>query len=357
MKRRVLYGFYLLVLIANLSKCVYAQTGDSKLNESYLRVNMAVPDNPAFKALGTSDIQLLRPSTPKELALTLSQFYKGSQFIIPTYFGIEIAPYRLATNARPLTDLRKYLEYRSIKSSRLSVGAVRGLNQSAISQLSLGYRITIVHENYDRIYDELKNAVNNQLNNHLFCLKKLNITEIQYVADSALKEACDHCEEETRLKENSAPFKDKARWNKGIHDVALSMLWNAKDTLVKTLKSKSFHAWYTAGFSLNTTWAQLLVGANFNYNFQPETQNPWNFLPAAQLFIGANEYKGFIEVQNRFSSDTSSFYLGTGTEISLLNGVWLQLHLGVVKDWNQNQQSRFVSNFDLKFTLPEKKKE
>ena len=63
-----------------------AQVVDDSLL-STARLNIAVPEIPAFKALGIDPSNILRPSDIKSIALMISDFNSGGSFIIPKSFS------------------------------------------------------------------------------------------------------------------------------------------------------------------------------------------------------------------------------------------------------------------------------
>ena len=55
---------------------------DSSVLEK-VKLGFAIPDIPAFKALGLDPSNILRPSEAKQLALTVGSFRNEGNFIIP----------------------------------------------------------------------------------------------------------------------------------------------------------------------------------------------------------------------------------------------------------------------------------
>ena len=68
MKGRFLLTGFAIALMFNEG---IAQAPDSTLTEKYL-LDFVVPDIPAFKALGTDPINILRPADPKKLQYTFT---------------------------------------------------------------------------------------------------------------------------------------------------------------------------------------------------------------------------------------------------------------------------------------------
>ncbi len=63
------------------------------------------PDSPAFVLLGVSPTQIQRPTTPKELAASLSSFVTaGGSITVPNNLALEVAPYWLWSHSRLTSD-------------------------------------------------------------------------------------------------------------------------------------------------------------------------------------------------------------------------------------------------------------
>src|SRR6187455_1012027 len=98
---------FLLLTMAASSIVSFSQDIDS-LTLSHLRVNFTVPDMPAFKTLGTDPSNLLKPSTPQALAVSLSTFVQNTELIVPDGFAIEISPALLLNSNKTLEHLSAY---------------------------------------------------------------------------------------------------------------------------------------------------------------------------------------------------------------------------------------------------------
>lgn len=82
-----------------LSLCAQAQP-----SQPTSVTEMMVPDSPAFVVLGATPTEIQRPTTLKELGITIGQsFTDGTSLAIPEDFALEITPYWLFGGGRDLT--------------------------------------------------------------------------------------------------------------------------------------------------------------------------------------------------------------------------------------------------------------
>jgi len=125
----------------------YAQDVDS-LAFGDLKLNFVVPDMPAFKALGTEPSTILRPSTPKALAVSLSEFYDAQKIVLPKAFAMEVSPALLWNANKKEVELKKYRERACINSFRLSLGT------SSDTSISPSGRVMALVLNIKQIWHE-----------------------------------------------------------------------------------------------------------------------------------------------------------------------------------------------------------
>ena len=87
----LLFSLHLVCFSQSDKDSFVLKKADSAVLEK-VKLGFAVPDIPAFKALGLDPSNILRPSEAKELALTLGSFRSDGDFIIPKNMAVEIAP-------------------------------------------------------------------------------------------------------------------------------------------------------------------------------------------------------------------------------------------------------------------------
>ncbi|MBL6446321.1 hypothetical protein JMN32_08375 [Fulvivirga sp. 29W222] len=361
----------LIVLLCAYWSSISAQISpeDTTLVKNF-RLNFAIPDLPAFKIMGTNPSNILRPSSPKALAAMVSDFGKGGQVILPSSFAAEIAPYILL-KSNSLT-LREYDNNSELYSLRISIGTQRDPANDITTNLALGARMTLIDDGdlkndkqyRQQLFDLLDQKVQAKDAYQLEYLKQNNFTA-QEVAEKASLEQQQENYVNQQLKRDydaaidslNTAYKEK-NWNKKKLDVAVAVLGTSPDSLAKDTKFNKFSVWATYGTPLGQH-GQLLLGWNFNYvsgNIEGGDSYTTNSI-ASRIYGGENKYKGFLELQYERDENLGAnmYFANLGGEFLIMDGVWGNISAGLERNWTDNE-SHFASNFDIKFTIPEKLK-
>lgn len=391
-----------LLTAALLALGMKAQNVDS-LTLSELKLNFVVPDIPAFKTLGTDPTNLLRPSTPKALAVSMSQFYNDRKVVIPKAFAMELSPALLISASKhTLRELQTYQKHAVINSLRISLGSSNDTNITTSGRsMSLGLRITPINKGDMQTDKAFLQEVSNHL--HLFVLTEdslrrqfaqanidsvkrwagssdPNIHNIDNVVDwddalyeklrsdslwlkkyNTFKTGIKSFDFDKWLAAEKEAYK-KRNWNATKLDFAAAAMGSSPDSLVKSVRFKRADVWATLALRAGKN-GQLLIGLNGTVykdlkDTVRSTMNKDYYLLSVPLryLLGTNRVKGFAEAQYQYGSSgkgTSSLYCNLGTELNIVDGFWLNFTGGVKSDLNTGVTS-FVSSLNLKMTLPEK---
>jgi hypothetical protein len=128
-----------ILLLILLPLIFLGQSPPESLAKTY-KLNFAIPDYPAFKALDTEPSNILRPSSNQSFGFISSEALNNRLLTIPKSFAVEINP-MLLMNMNSMR-LETYQNNYSWMNSRISLGAIRdSLNTT---KLSLGYRISLI---------------------------------------------------------------------------------------------------------------------------------------------------------------------------------------------------------------------
>jgi hypothetical protein len=117
----------------------------------------AVPDLPAFNALGTEPINLLRPSTAKNISITANEFYDGKNIIIPKAFAVEFSPVSMIKGKK--LQLADYQKCPALYNTRISIGTFR--DSLKTSRVAFGIRTTLIDKGNPKSDESLKKLFNN----------------------------------------------------------------------------------------------------------------------------------------------------------------------------------------------------
>lgn len=373
MKRKFLFiiGLYLLN-----NTIIQGQEAKINIPKSKFGVDMAVPDIPAFKAISFDPSTILRPSTAREFSMVLPQFYSRNGATLPSSFAMEIAPFKMFNSRTPIT-LEKYHKNSVINSLRLSLGTNRDSTekQPKATQISFGLRINMIDKgelNADPLFLEEESKLMTQRTQDELKLEDafkkehgLNIADKipnslanefdQYKKDNLPLES----EEIVLLEELKKRYKEKY-WNAERWDVAVALAGRSQDEYFNNFGFKKLSFWTTYAFPVKE-WAQIAAGYNAAFNkdvlVAEAPVSYWQQSFNLRGYGGNNRLKGFLEGQYRTKelNSSHSFLLISGAEYNVIEkyGVWVEFYIGMKKVRNE-ANAKFVSNFDIKFALPEK---
>lgn len=351
-------------------------------NVEVQKLNFAVPDIPALKTLNSDFSNILRPSDIKSVSVITSNFYNAGQIILPSRFALELAPL-LLVNSSNLT-LQKYNDsHVAWRSLRISVGSLRDSTTNFTSRIAFGLRTTLVDKqdykgdkafqrqivelqasrllNIDKIRDQCRKDLGfpPDFDNNPDQLKKVN----------ECIESKRPIDVDQAINQEKIDYKRK-NWNKTKIDAAIGASWASedsvfvnKDTLFNKVLLHRVDAWITGAFPFPATsnWGQAMVGINMNNKIPLlpyDTTRATSFSLPFRYYAGTNKVKGFAEFQysQNFekNNDFSSWLLTLGSELSITDGIWLNVYFGVTTDSRNKDERKLVSHFDLRFTIPEK---
>ncbi len=104
-----------------------------------LNLEVDIPEIPAANSLGINNNHVLKPTTPSEFGILLSNFFDGSTISIPSSFAIEVAPFLLSK--AKIKNLKEYLSRNDFDNLRISLASIRDSVNNSYNQ-SIGFRMT-----------------------------------------------------------------------------------------------------------------------------------------------------------------------------------------------------------------------
>lgn len=349
-----------------------------------MKLNFAVPDMPAFKVLGTDPSNLLRPSTPKAVALTMSSFNENGKLILPRAFALEISPALLLNSHKGPQQLIQYSKNAVLNSFRISIGSSSDtLLSTSGRSLAIGLRISLINEGDFGTDTEAQKEIAKAL--RTFRTKSVASEKAFAISIDALAEYKDdpdlfiesHLAAYNKFlatpeEPNQEEFLDRVKqlkedyrkkhWNDEKLDLAISVLSSSPDSIVKNLRFNQAQLWLTWAHKLGkSNKAQLLAGINaqvtknlLDTSKTRQSNSYFNLSVPVRLLFGSNRIKGYGEGQYQYNGQLkeSSLQLSLGTEINIIDGVWANLYGGFSYS-SKTSGTKTIVNFNLKFTLPE----
>jgi hypothetical protein len=369
-----------------------AQSPDTtKFPFNKMKLNFAIPDMPAFKAMGTEASNLLRPSTPQAFAIIAPQFWTSdlNRTVLPKNIAFEISPILLSQQNKkvPIT-LNQFLKNKVANSFRISVGTARDSTekQPKATKLGVGFRISLIDNgnlNYDTKYLENEGLI---MADSAKLIQELKTKWIQIkikqtgrgageiVRDTTLKNEFEKYRDSTiivmrKLRSNEKFYTEKLialkddyknkNWNAGKLDIAVAFVGRSSDQFTSNLKFDKISSWVTGSIRCKD-WGQWLHGINYSYadnvfsDKEKKTISFSQFSYTTRLFVGSNNLKGFIEGQYLYNGfdESNNGFLNIGGEFALgQSGIWIHCYAGYQHGENLKQ---VIGNLDFRFSLPEK---
>lgn len=379
--------FYLLVFVL-FSKIVTAQTDEGEqLKKTFLKkadsavlekvkLNFAVPDIPAFKALGVDPSFILRPSAVADFAFMLGSFAGNGFSTIPKDVAIEVAPGLLIKPWYTLQDYREKAGLRLLTKTRISFGTNEN-EETKVNDISAGLRTTIFDKGDFRLNEAFQKEnifskmelLQGELSKRLRVVqRRMGIDVFADLDPERQKEIRDSIFTtvqtdagfmlDTVVKNSIAKYK-KENWNASRMDVAYALLLRSPDSLIGKIKLNKHSFWTTIAIKpgAKNTWAQLLLGVN---NAVYKENNSWvnEFIGNLRFYAGTNKFKGLFEMQYQNKNKAlnlsgSTLFTQLGVEVSFFNGMWIQFSTGIINALEGNNKSALKSNLNLSFSFPE----
>ena len=359
------------------TKTFYIKKADTSILSSNI-LDFAVPDIPAFKALGIDPSNILRPSSLKQVALMFSHLRSGNEFIVPQNLAVELTPGLLI---KPWYTLDQYQHKGGIRwLSKLSASV--GTNQdptSGTNSLSFGFRSVLMDKGDFRldsafldtaIYRYQDNYTNAWLNNRNLYLKNNNITIVQFanmpkpMQDSIIEVARQMTESQigydldAMVSQSMQQFKAK-NWNAPRMDVAYALVMQSPDSLLGSIKLNKHMMWFAWAFrpGRNNHNAQFIIGLN-NSLFKSEGKFYNEFTGNFRFYIGKNRLKALVETQYQnldhpLTGRTERLFSQVGVELAIYKSIWLHFGTGFLNALDGSAKSQLISNLNLYFTFPE----
>lgn len=383
------------------------QSNATDLDSLYKKIDMSIPDIPAFKALGIEKSKILTPSTIRDFGASFSPFYNNGNLSFPQNFAVELAPAHLNNSLNTISNYNADCFKRWLLNSSVSIATNRDSNRT---YLSIGYRSSFVHSKHDlkKNYFDLKSLDSLTIVSVLFRNIKLGVQDslkkqypeydgqkddTKYVA--AIKKIHEWLGTNDRLKVKIGKDVDslerilrhlepqfnfaftsdediKNELQKQKNDIAKNVIetfearyWNATrfdyavafsaispDSSAKGAEFYAFDVWATQSFRLNN-WGQLLLGINARIP-ESDSSNWYNFAVTTRFYAGKNKVKGIVELQYQNVKNitmSENLLFSCGAEFKLSSSLWVVAMTGYQSKISGNFNDQIVANLNLKYGI------
>ena len=142
------------------------------------------------------------------------------------------------------------------------------------------------------------------------------------------------------------------KWNARALDLAFGARASGRDSTPGNLFTDRWGAWLTYADGIRS-WGQILVGLSAGAERDSASDSYHKAASAStRLYVGANDYKFFVEGQGTFAEDRSSrWLLHGGGELRLPFEVWVGFSAGLERDMEE-EATKLVTHVTAKFAFP-----
>lgn len=340
--RRVLAPWVVLQLLA--PAFAYAQVKFGTLPAADANLDLAVPETPAFYALGLTPEAVSRPASPRELAADLlNGLDENGNF--QTGIALATVPYLLFAGDR--LTIKEYREsegfswIRLAARSQLSVATTKGTDsEDKAARAALGIRVVPYdlgdprqHRDLDACFTDIPLPPPPKPGDTLEERDKKFNDEIK----ARLQREAQACREKD----------EKQYWNASAWELGAAPAWIQEDGTQGKTKWGGATFWTSLAygferFSTLRETSQLILGFRYGLgNRAPDLQNSGSFVKQDTALLGArlrlgkpNLHVSFegsylrIDPQGSGTQDAYRFSLAPEFKLPILDNLWFQVSVG-----------------------------
>lgn len=333
-------------------------------------LNYSVPESPAFKILGTGASNILRPTSTRDIAVAIGDYYLNNGTTIPRNVAVEISP----SLFNPKVNLGDYEKERAWYTSAYSIGTK--VNPSGSYAVALGAKMKLIDDADLRTNKKLRAFIDSYgmtLPTAYVDAKAVVAKAMGYEndivgfnqiladpSDAHHVKAVEMVNSEINKKvdlDKISKFRNEQKdslWNAQVWDIGLGVSFASKDSLLKNLSTLDrVGIWTTYGLPLSSQ-SQLLIGLNaLLKDDSTGTLNTGNGNVGARVYWGRNDIKGFVEAECVCENKVVPLYKGgAGLETTFSGGIWITFDLGF--DKMGSQPAKFAPSVSISFAPGEK---
>jgi hypothetical protein len=352
MLKKLFGSFFIFFLLIPISDNVNAQSDAEKnfnrINEGQgvqkARVDFAVPDFPALKIFEREADMIARPGTVRDISIGLGNLLQGGG-------ALEVAPALLFSKA----SLSSYQQTPFLYRTRISVSVNSPANR--VREIGWGLRCTIIDDadlRTDKILQSTLISIGRELDS--LSLEWLKSLPFDVLSDSVRFNQEYDCFLSPAFNKKIIEAREEAKkrnWNKPILEFAIAGSAVSPDSTLKRFSQSAYAFWLTGGFPILNEEGQIVFGLKgaahrSESNKIDDVQASFGL----RSYYGSNNLKGFLECD--WKAEKKQFpYFGVnfGGELNVLNGVWVDCSLGIIKQ--SNEEAKFNSSLNIKIATPE----
>lgn len=354
MSRRVV-GYGVLALAAIMAAPspalgqLFGPAGASTTAEDY-RVDLAIPDAPAFELLGGDHGAILRPNTLQELSVAFSQFRGGEgSFQVPGGLAVEFSPALLLSSSD--LESTSYQAKKLLYNLRISIATSADSLTDRPSSAAFGLRWTLVNEadmGLDPMFmsDQQVTPITEQM-----VLVYQAARDRQGPVGEIVLTEDERATIERLADEIRARWADRY-WNAESVELALGTRASGLGEGGSAARVDRFglFATYARGFG---DWGQLVLGGRLGAERAVgEDDYSQSIGVGGRFYAGSNRHKAFFEIQQSIEEgEDDDLLINAGAEVRIHDWIWAVGSFGI-EDVGEGEEDRGVASFSLKTALP-----
>lgn len=325
------------------------------------KLDLAVPASPAFTVLGITPDQVVRPDSPRELALALlNGFDDRGNF--QSGLSIDTVPYLLTHGPRlTLTEYRKSRVAQILSRTKFSLATAKGAEGDDPSiKLGLGLQTTL----WDRGDPRLDKKLTDEIDDITLEYSEKKAKEDGEISSRKLTETEKKAIIEARtaeLRKALLPKWEAARnrnWNRSSWTLGLAPSLLSKSGSTDDFRWNGGGIWTSLAYGFEETpglkdSSQLILHLRYRDNELVPTgkkKNPFqsedSFLVATQLRMGKPDLNFLLTAayldSRAAGSNHSLFRVALGLEHRIATDMWVNLSVGQNLNGTSNDNGTFV---------------
>jgi hypothetical protein len=327
-----------------------AKTGISNMLDG-----VAIPDSPAFAALGVTPPLITRPASPHKLAFSLVEGFDQNGKI-QSGIAADMSPY-LLMHEKELT-LEKYQNSKGaqgLSRIQLSFAVTRGaVANDTATRLATSVRWTIWDDGDIRLDKDLLACINGETRETTGSGSVRSFTEEDSV--------------ETRIK-LCRQESIKRNWNKSAADVGIAPSWIDKGgSTGGSLSTNGYSAWASVSYGFDRfeqlkNNSQITFLARYRKDEAVPTRDPSNpFVLRDRYSLGLQYRYGdpqltfllqglYMQSKTEGQGTSGSLPLSFGTEFKITDNVWIVLEAGGFMKFSSSQENPSFITAQIKWAL------
>ncbi|MFH0988681.1 MAG: hypothetical protein V1799_01555 [bacterium] len=319
-----------------------------KKSTAEARMNLAVPDAPAYKILDDNPSNILRPGTMQEVALLAAGFAQSGG-VLPKTFAVEVAPAMILYGSS--LTLSQYRESPFLYRLRFSAASRRLDDNLGGTEASIGFRMTLFDDadpRCDQKYLEQLSGI------ALKIVKDVRATNTGFSGSSGRiqKDSSEQMKKYEDLVDRLRTERKDSLWNASVIEWGTAAKYHSPDSLIRGVRVGKYAGWLSASWPIGS-YGQFLFGLSSTLERNASGRmDSSSFGMTARFYAGSNRLKMFGEVQIRSMSNSSSYQLvSLGGEMNVISSSWVEFSLGFEK--RGIEQSTLSTSFSVHWSLPE----